>query len=79
ARMVDIGWVFVLSMLCFAGAIYLIYHRKRYGLAFTLVMLQYTFAFFGYGFSHYPYLLYPHLTIYDGFTNETMAIALIIA
>lgn len=79
ARMVDIGWVFALSILCFAGGVYLIYRKKRYGLAFLLITLQYGFAFFGYGFSHYPYLLYPHLTIYDGFTNETMAIALIIA
>ncbi|MED4728213.1 cytochrome d ubiquinol oxidase subunit II [Aneurinibacillus migulanus] len=78
-RMLDIGWVFALSTLFFAGAVYLIYKKKRYGTAFVLVTLQYGFAFFGYGFSHYPYLLYPHLTIYDGFTNPTMAIALIIA
>ena len=37
------------------------------------------FAFFGYGASHYPYLLYPHLTLYDSFTNPAMAISLIIA
>ncbi|AMA72962.1 MULTISPECIES: cytochrome d ubiquinol oxidase subunit II [Aneurinibacillus] len=79
ARMLDIAWVFVLSVLCFAAAVYLFYKKKRYGTAFGLVTLQYGFAFFGYGFSHYPYLLYPYLTIYDGFTNQTMAIALIVA
>ena len=40
---------------------------------------QFIFAFFGYGASHYPYLLYPYLTIYDSFTNPAMAISLMIA
>jgi cytochrome d ubiquinol oxidase subunit II len=78
-RMVDLSWMFVLSFLFFLVAIYFIYKQKHYGKAFIAVMFQYGYAFFAYGFSHYPYLLYPYLTIYDGFTNETMAIALIIA
>jgi cytochrome d ubiquinol oxidase subunit II len=47
--------------------------------AFGLLVGQFAFAFFAYGASHYPYLLYPYLTLYDSFTNESMAIALIIA
>ena len=43
-----------------------------------LLLGQFVFAFFGYGASHYPYLLYPYLTIYDSFTNPAMAISLII-
>ncbi|GAE45705.1 cytochrome d ubiquinol oxidase subunit II [Mesobacillus boroniphilus JCM 21738] len=40
---------------------------------------QFFVAFFAYGVSHYPYLLYPFISIYDSFTNEAMAIALITA
>ncbi|WP_416149145.1 cytochrome d ubiquinol oxidase subunit II [Salipaludibacillus sp. HK11] len=78
-KMVDIWWVFALSLFAFVGAFSLIIKRKNYGIAFILVMIQYFTAFFGYGAAHLPYILYPHLTIYDGFTNETMAIALISA
>lgn len=78
-NMLDIVWMFALSLICFLIAVRLIYRQKAYGTAFLMVVLQYAFAFFAYGISHYPYLLYPLLTIYDGFTNETMAIALIIA
>lgn len=79
ASMVDLSWLFSLSFLFFLGAVYLIWKQKRLGLAFIFVMLQFATAFFGYGASHLPYLLFPYLTIYDGFTNEAMAIALIIA
>ncbi|WP_100406139.1 cytochrome d ubiquinol oxidase subunit II [Bacillus solitudinis] len=78
-RMVGLSWLFSLSFLFFLGAVYLIWKKEKLGLAFVLVMLQFAAAFFGYGASHLPYLLYPYLTIYDGFTNETMAIALIAA
>lgn len=79
ARLVDLWWVFGLSFLLFIGTVVLIWKRKNYGLAFGLLVGQFAFAFYGYGFSHYPYLLYPYLTIYDSFTNEAMAIALIVA
>ncbi|SFL80192.1 cytochrome d ubiquinol oxidase subunit II [Salibacterium qingdaonense] len=78
-NMLDISWMFMLSFLFFLGAVMLIYRERRLGLAFVLVMLQFFSAWFGYGASHLPYLLYPHLTIYDGFVNETMAAALIAA
>lgn len=78
-RLVDLWWMFALSVLFFIGTFILIYKRMNYGLAFTLLCGQYYLAFFAYGISHYPYLLYPHLSIFDSFTNEAMAIALIIA
>ncbi|PLR91154.1 cytochrome d ubiquinol oxidase subunit II [Bacillus sp. T33-2] len=78
-RLFDVWWLFALSFILFAGTVYLISKRRSYGLAFILLTGQFLLAFFGYGVSHYPYLLYPHLTIYDSFTNEAMAIALIIA
>ncbi|WP_174727941.1 cytochrome d ubiquinol oxidase subunit II [Mesobacillus harenae] len=78
-RLIDLWWLFGLSFLLFAGTVYLISKRKRYGLAFGLLSGQFFLAFFAYGMSHLPYLLYPFLTIYDSFTNEAMAIALIIA
>ena len=78
-NMLEIGWVFILSFMAFVGAVVLIWRRERYGTAFGLVVAQYFLAFFGYGVAHLPYLLYPYVTIYDGFTNEAMAIALIVA
>ncbi|MDE3839490.1 cytochrome D ubiquinol oxidase subunit II [Bacillus methanolicus] len=72
-------WMFVLSLICFIIASVLIWMRRNYGTAFIFVMFQFFFAFFGYGASHLPYLLYPYVTIYSGYTNETMGIALVIA
>ncbi|MGE7767523.1 cytochrome d ubiquinol oxidase subunit II [Peribacillus sp. NPDC096540] len=76
--MMDQAWMFLISIVFFMTAVYFFYKKKRYGMAFISVVLQYGFAFFAYGSSHYPYLLYPYLTIYDGFTNQTMAIALVV-
>lgn len=71
-------WMFILSLLCFLIASVLIWMRKNYGTAFTFVMFQFFFAFFGYGASHLPYILDPYITIYSGYTNETMGITLVI-
>jgi cytochrome d ubiquinol oxidase subunit II len=79
ANMLDIFWVFGLSFISFLVAVFLIWKKKYYGSAFICVMIQFGLAFFGYGYSHLPYLLYPYLTIYDGFTNPAMAFALIMA
>ena len=79
ANLLDLWWMFALSFLLFLGTVFLVWKRRNYGLAFILLVGQFFTAFFAYGASHYPYLLYPHLTIYDSFTNESMAIALIIA
>ncbi|WP_100330759.1 cytochrome d ubiquinol oxidase subunit II [Bacillus xiapuensis] len=72
-------WMFALSLLCFCLASAFIYQKKAYGTAFIMVMLQYFFAFFGYGASHLPYILYPYVTLSEGVTNDSMATALVIA
>ncbi|WP_284139648.1 MULTISPECIES: cytochrome d ubiquinol oxidase subunit II [unclassified Virgibacillus] len=78
-RILDLWWMFGISAIFFLGTVWLIWRRKKYGLAFGLLVGQFAFAFYGYGISHYPYLLYPYLTIYDSFTNEAMAISLVVA
>ncbi len=76
---IDLWWMFGLSFILFLGTFYLILKKKSYGVAFILLVGQFFIAFFAYGFSHLPYLLYPYLGIYDGFTNKAMAISLVIA
>lgn len=78
-RTLDVWWMFGLSLISFAIAVWLIWRRKYFGIAFVMVMLQFAFAFFGYGISHLPYLLYPYLTVYGGVTNPAMGRALIAA
>lgn len=77
-RLVNLWWVFGLSVVLFAGSVYFLWLRRSYGAAVWMMIGQFFLAFFAYGVSHYPFLLYPHLTIYDGFTNEAMAISLVI-
>ncbi|WP_044747237.1 cytochrome d ubiquinol oxidase subunit II [Bacillus alveayuensis] len=76
---IELWWMFALSLLCFLMATWFILKGKRFGTAFILVMLQFFFAFFGYGASHLPYILDPYVTIYSAYTNETMGMALTIA
>ncbi|TFB14125.1 cytochrome d ubiquinol oxidase subunit II [Filobacillus milosensis] len=78
-KIMDIWWIFALSGVFFVITVALLWMKKYYSLAFWSLIIQFSLAFFGYGISHYPYLLYPYLTIYDGFTNDAMATALIIA
>jgi cytochrome d ubiquinol oxidase subunit II len=78
-NMIDLWWMFGLSVGFFMIAMWLLYEGKRYGLAFISVMLQFFFAFFGYGISHLPYILDPYINIFEHATHETMGIALIIA
>ncbi|CAM3211535.1 cytochrome d ubiquinol oxidase subunit II [Filibacter tadaridae] len=75
----DFWPMFLISALMFIGTVWLLWKRQKYGWAFILLIGQFIFAFYGYGASHYPYLLYPYLTIYDSFTNPAMAISLIVA
>lgn len=75
----EMYWMFLLSFICFLLAIWFIYRRTHSGLAFTLVSLQYALAFFGYGATHLPYILYPYLTIYESITGPEMGLALVIA
>ncbi|MBO1003633.1 cytochrome d ubiquinol oxidase subunit II [Pseudogracilibacillus auburnensis] len=78
-RLMHLWWMFALSLLFFVGTVLLLWAKRNYGFAFISLIAQYALAFYGYGISHYPYLLYPFLTLYDSFTNEAMAISLIIA
>ncbi|MEB1805869.1 MAG: cytochrome d ubiquinol oxidase subunit II [Bacillaceae bacterium] len=75
--LLSLWWVFAVSFVCFVVSLWFL-KTRQYGWSFIFVVLQFACAFYGYGVSRYPYLLYPHLTIYDSFTNETMAYALII-
>ncbi len=77
-KAIDIWWTFGFSLLFFIFASYLIYKRQRFGTAFIFVMLQFFFAFFGYGSSHLPYILKPYITIETAVTNPTMGKALVI-
>ncbi|MYL19018.1 cytochrome d ubiquinol oxidase subunit II [Halobacillus litoralis] len=77
-RAIDLWWVFGISVGFFVIALFLVYIGKFYGWAFIAVMLQFFVAFFGYGASHLPYLLYPYVTVTNAVTNESMAVALVI-
>ncbi|MER2038777.1 MAG: cytochrome d ubiquinol oxidase subunit II [Solibacillus sp.] len=78
-KMVDVWWLFAISAVLFLITTWLLWAKQKYGVAVVLLFTQFAFAFFAYGISHYPYLLYPYLTIHDSFTNQEMAISLIIA
>jgi len=78
-NMLDLWWMFGLSVAFFMIAMFLIYRGEKYGIAFSAVMLQFFFAFFGYGKGHLPYLLDPYITIYKDATHSSMGTALIIA
>ncbi|AVP36755.1 cytochrome d ubiquinol oxidase subunit II [Staphylococcus felis] len=75
----DYGWLFVLSIIAFIIAGLLTYFKKAHGIAFLFVVIQMGTAFFGYGLSKLPYILYPYVKINDAVTNDSMAIVLIIA
>lgn len=77
-NMVDISWMFGLSALLFLVTVWLLRARKRYGTAVILLIVQFALAFYAYGISHYPYLLYPYLSIEDSVTTSAMGIALVI-
>ncbi|QYR21102.1 cytochrome d ubiquinol oxidase subunit II [Paenibacillus sp. sptzw28] len=47
--------------------------------AFTAIIIQYVFASIGYGFAHHPYIIYPYLTVEQGFTNSSTFRALVVA
>lgn len=78
-KMLDLWWMFGLSVAFFMVAMFFIYRGRQYGLAFIAVMFQFFFAFFGYGKAHLPYLLDPYITIYRDATHPSMGLALSIA
>ena len=77
-NMVNFAWMFFLSALVFLVTVWLLYKRKRFGLSVILLFIQFALAFFAYGISHYPYLLYPYLSIEDSVTSQAMGISLVI-
>lgn len=79
AKALDLGWFFVASFICFLVAVFLMWKRKAFGWSFIFVMLQFAFAFFGYGASHLPYLLDPYITIHSAVTNTTLGWYLVVA
>ncbi|WP_407269979.1 cytochrome d ubiquinol oxidase subunit II [Radiobacillus sp. PE A8.2] len=78
-NMLDLWWMFGMSVGFFIVSYWLLYKGKYYGIAFICVMLQFLFAFFGYGIAQYPYLLDPYIVITDSATNEAMGFALVAA
>lgn len=71
-------WLFGLSILFFIAAFVLIWQRRNHGLAFVLIMVQFALAFFGYGISKLPYILYPYIDLNHAVVNDSMALALVI-
>ncbi|MNS33913.1 putative cytochrome bd menaquinol oxidase subunit II [compost metagenome] len=78
-NMLHVSWMFVASLVCFLIAVYLVWAKKHLGWSFILILLQFAFAWYGYGRSHLPYVLYKYINIYQNFTNEAMATALLTA
>ncbi|MFC0216276.1 cytochrome d ubiquinol oxidase subunit II [Paenibacillus chartarius] len=76
--------LFGLSVAAFAlGYTALFWHAGggrigRPRLAIVLVIAQYASASFAYGRAHYPYIVYPIMTIEEGFTNKLMFQSLLI-
>jgi len=77
-NILDLWWMFAISFVLWAITVWMVWKRKNYTTAVWLLVGQFAFAFFGYGIAHYPYLLYPYLSIHEGFTNQAMAISLVV-
>ncbi|MBZ8175072.1 cytochrome d ubiquinol oxidase subunit II [Staphylococcus delphini] len=75
----DYGWLFIISFIAFVIAGVLTLLKKAHGIAFIFVIIQMGTAFFGYGLSKLPYILYPYVHIDDAVTNDSMALMLTIA
>lgn len=75
----DYGWLFIISFIAFVIAGMLTLLKKAHGIAFIFVIIQMGTAFFGYGLSKLPYILYPYVHIDDAVTNDNMALVLTIA
>lgn len=77
-NLMNLWWMFAISFVLWALTVWSIWKRKNYAAAVWMLVGQFAFAFFAYGIAHYPYLLFPHLTIHEGFTNQAMAISLVV-
>lgn len=78
-NMVDVSWLFIISGMLFLTTTALLWRKEKYGLAVWSMVLQFATAFFAYGISHYPYLLYPYVTVHESFTSTSMATAIVVA
>lgn len=76
---------FILSVIAFVvgyGALWWNVDGNARGVprvAFTAIIIQYAFASIGYGLAHMPYVIYPHMTVEQGFTNPATFRALLVA
>ncbi|MBI5976038.1 cytochrome d ubiquinol oxidase subunit II [Staphylococcus canis] len=75
----DYGWLFIISLIAFMIAGVLTFLKKAHGVAFIFVIIQMGTAFFGYGLSKLPYILYPYVKLNHAVTNDSMALFLVIA
>jgi cytochrome d ubiquinol oxidase subunit II len=71
------AFAFGYSTLWWAGAPGKAPGRPRF--AFISVVIQYALASFAYGSAHMPYIVYPELTVQQGFTNATIFRSLLIS
>ncbi|WP_226585531.1 cytochrome d ubiquinol oxidase subunit II [Halobacillus litoralis] len=68
-------FAFGLSLLFFLVGYALLFVKKKDGrkgrarISVVMIVLQYAVAIYAYGSAHLPYLIYPDLTVTDGFTN----------
>ncbi|MFB4473783.1 cytochrome d ubiquinol oxidase subunit II, partial [Oceanobacillus caeni] len=63
-QIINLWWMFAVSFILWVLTVWFIWNRKNYGTAVWLLIGQFMFAFYAYGISHYPYILYPILTIH---------------
>ncbi|KGX93806.1 membrane protein [Pontibacillus halophilus JSM 076056 = DSM 19796] len=76
---------FLMSFIFFLIGYTLLFVKRPNGergytrLAMISIILQYAFAIYAYGAAHMPYLVYPYLTIEDGFTNPATFYQIMIA
>lgn len=67
----DVAWLFLLSLVSFLVAVSMVFQDKFYGWAAFFALLQYFFAFLGYGISHLPYLIYPNVHLEARFSGAS--------
>ncbi len=84
SRMMEQAHWFGLSLIAFLLAGSSLFRKQASGkvgnprLAVIWTVVQYALASIGYGIAHMPYLVYPYLTIEEGFTNSAMFRSLLI-
>jgi len=82
----DAAWpAFLVSLIAFSigyGSLWIPTSRGkvtgRPRIAVILIAIQYAIAQFAYGWAHFPYMLYPYLTLEKAFTNGAMFTALLV-